>query len=457
MAITTVVKTEQRSVQCYRRTFTDRYALQQTPPGGNNPYALHPTDSSTSVSLLGSTKDRDDVKTWKRDSLFFEKVRLHQPLPENSFDFVRRWRFPGKYISAETSVTNHSGSWYKQQVTDDSQWYADWIENPSDLPWVTTHAQLQAKLLRKQRGDHWEAPVFLAEAGRTAQMVTQRAGDLVNLLRHLRRGDARQFLLGLRNTLSSGEMSRTLRTYNRDRKINGVRRSGANLWLESWYGWVPFVSDVYDAFTTLQSLSDLDHAMVGVTRAKVWSKIDRIGFDGTEISGSEAVRYYSPYSESRTGVWRWKPTDFYIPAKLGLLNPLSVAWEVLPFSFVADWFIPIGSWIDTLDAPLRAEHVGGSYGTKREWITTEVLRKKSSTDPKSYSGFSRARQLYIHRTAMSAMPHPGLALLRLKTGQGRWHVATATALLTQTMGWFTKDSKTWSGLHDTKVKWKFLR
>lgn len=34
-----------------------------------------------------------------------------------------------------------------------------------------------------------------------------------------------------------------------------------------------------------------------------------------------------------------------IPQLLGLTNPELVAWELVPYSFVADWFIPLGDWM----------------------------------------------------------------------------------------------------------------
>jgi hypothetical protein len=34
---------------------------------------------------------------------------------------------------------------------------------------------------------------------------------------------------------------------------------------------------------------------------------------------------------------------------LGLLDPLTVAWEIIPYSFVIDWFVPIGTYFENLN------------------------------------------------------------------------------------------------------------
>lgn len=36
--------------------------------------------------------------------------------------------------------------------------------------------------------------------------------------------------------------------------------------------------------------------------------------------------------------------------QVGLTNPLLLGWEVIPYSFVVDWFIQIGSYLETIDA-----------------------------------------------------------------------------------------------------------
>jgi hypothetical protein len=51
-------------------------------------------------------------------------------------------------------------------------------------------------------------------------------------------------------------------------------------------------------------------------------------------------------------------------------NPLEWAWEVIPFSFVVDWAIPIGDALSSLDALKDVEAVIGTVTTKRNWRHT---------------------------------------------------------------------------------------
>lgn len=46
-------------------------------------------------------------------------------------------------------------------------------------------------------------------------------------------------------------------------------------------------------------------------------------------------------------------------SQLGLANPFSTAWELLPLSFVVDWFLPIGDFLAALTAPLGTIFVSG--------------------------------------------------------------------------------------------------
>lgn len=95
-----------------------------------------------------------------------------------------------------------------------------------------------------------------------------------------------------------------------------------------------------------------------------------------------------------------------IIAGLGLNNPLSVAWELVPFSWLVDWVLPVGKLIDRVPLP---RHLGAavkscdlfdyrySYwvDTRREWEVDEV---KAAIGTSNLSGCSRQlRRKEFHR------------------------------------------------------------
>jgi len=64
--------------------------------------------------------------------------------------------------------------------------------------------------------------------------------------------------------------------------------------------------------------------------------------------------------------------------QLGLLNPLSLGWDLIPWSFVVDWFVPIGPVLSALSAPAGLDFVDGSISAR---VTA------SATYTNRYAGF----------------------------------------------------------------------
>jgi hypothetical protein len=50
--------------------------------------------------------------------------------------------------------------------------------------------------------------------------------------------------------------------------------------------------------------------------------------------------------------------------QLGLLNPASLVWELVPWSFVVDWFCPIGPVLNAMTAPAGLTFVTGTLSCK---------------------------------------------------------------------------------------------
>lgn len=112
--------------------------------------------------------------------------------------------------------------------------------------------------------------------------------------------------------------------------------------------WLPFVYGVKPTMETIFSLTD----MLGRTpRQRV--RLSEIATATNSVSSSTKSPPTTLVVESRGLVRAGFTIDVVNPNvlradELGLLNPLSFAWEVVPYSFVVDWFIPVGTMLRQL-------------------------------------------------------------------------------------------------------------
>jgi hypothetical protein len=140
--------------------------------------------------------------------------------------------------------------------------------------------------------------------------------------------------------------------------------------LELQYGWKPLLQDIHGACTELdRTEQDLKDSAYRVTVAK------KVREDSKQIVTSSS---WTGYKDFRRHMQMCKVRLDYVPdnielirlSSLGLTNPAMIAWELMPFSFIVDWALPIGNWINALDAALGYRFLGGSR--------TEVRRLRSS-------------------------------------------------------------------------------
>ena len=70
-------------------------------------------------------------------------------------------------------------------------------------------------------------------------------------------------------------------------------------------------------------------------------------------------------------------------SETGFSNPLSVAWEIVPWSFVIDWMIPVGDYLNGLDALCGVSQLCVVRSYKYQVITDQTL-----TYADAYNAFS---------------------------------------------------------------------
>jgi hypothetical protein len=88
-------------------------------------------------------------------------------------------------------------------------------------------------------------------------------------------------------------------------------------------------------------------------------------------------------------------------------NPLVTAWELLPFSFILDWFIGIGQWLASMSFLTFAEKWAAAGGFK---VTIDRTIETTIDFAPDYSGerylFSLARSELVTRTPTSVSLTP---------------------------------------------------
>jgi len=129
------------------------------------------------------------------------------------------------------------------------------------------------------------------------------------------------------------------------------------------------------------------------------------------------------------GIFRLTNENLFLANRVGLINPASIAWEVLPFSFVVDWFTGLGNAIDGFTdlAGLSYDH---TYTTEY-WRIDSVNRYWNDWRPgRAYKTSVFAREFRHNRKA--GLSRPTVLPPRLQNfGSSLTRAASAVSLLIQ--------------------------
>lgn len=205
----------------------------------------------------------------------------------------------------------------------------------------------------------------------------------------------------------------------------------AGRWLEMQYGWLPLVSDVYGAVQDWQQRFDKVSPTISVKHTLV-SKEQRV--KPFTVSGLPC------FNAVNNRILAFVRLDYTVVnpalikgANLGLLNPAEVAWELVPYSFAVDWFLPVGAWISSFDAAFGLTFRGGSLTTviDSKQIATCSLNPPSGSENKpSTSGLRiNAQATYKEKTFVRSVYHSTpWPIPRFKNPVSTTHALNAFAL-----------------------------
>jgi len=413
------------------------------PPNGNGafigymPGSGHFVKTQTESPVLVSRIFRDSYRT-----PLFKSPKRKLPILPLLFDFNnKRSQATGFYqkTTVPSSASNGPGSAgyvNETRFLTNSLSYGTFADTSSS--WVTgLKSKATSNLLKNLRDSSFNAAQALAERKQTADLIASSATKIAKSLRNLRRGNFAKAAQDLGLTAKK----RANRRFNSQFIVDQGKAVG-NGWLELQYGWKPLLSDVYGATEALAKANNpagnqnsIYRTVTGRARREeiVQSRSDlnrpggSVGYSYRTDSGSMSVLV-------KTGVTYMKTSaPLASLASVGITNPALLAWELLPYSFVVDWFLPIGNYLESLDATSGLSFYSGYVTVFRKYRGTVNVLSSYSENAGYYRTFETAREdnemTYCTRTPLSSFPSAPMPTF--KNPLSNSHVASAMALLLQ--------------------------
>jgi hypothetical protein len=186
------------------------------------------------------------------------------------------------------------------------------------------------------------------------------------------------------------------------------------------------IDDIYGSAELLASkqASEIKAKVIATKRHQ--DEVNSVLTDGHytfDRSTQRTVNYNS-------GLWyRTTGTELATVKEMGLLNPLSLAWELLPYSFVADWFVPIGGYLNTLDATIGLSFWKGYRSHKFEGTVSDIVSGTGSNLLYRWGGMARGSKSVVSVVRVKLIEFPSLPFPSFKNPFSITHALNAVALV----------------------------
>ena len=280
-----------------------------------------------------------------------------------------------------------------------------------DFVWMpnNTYNRLSTEVMLKVGSKKASFGESIAESREALRMITKSAVSLFHAYRAAKRGNW-------------GGVAKALGVRKKDILH---KKSVSEKWLAYQYGWKPLMNDIYDAHQLIQK-GFREKSQLACNVRNLEDHYERRVDDGA--GGYEKVTSTAKFSMKV--FYSISDSELSKLGQMGLINPLSVAWEVVPFSFVVDWFLPVGNFLEAITAPLGVTFIDGYASAKCEGTKT-VSSPESPYSTEVRESDSRAQcvtMMGFTRRPLSSFPRPGLYF---KSPFSQGHALNALALLSQ--------------------------
>lgn len=241
---------------------------------------------------------------------------------------------------------------------------------PDFTPDSSVESKAYSRLVTAAEREGYNLAVDLVQFRQVTDMIAANLTRIAKSYRALRHGD----ISTATNELFDNRPPRFRKGHQ-----PSLYQSTATNWLELQYGWKPLLNDIHELIqhVHLSYREDLRSARSSAS-GKTENEIEHLGPFNIAIAG------VSPYVVGKTTIFRESHVRYGIKyrhssqalsflSQTGFTNPINLAWELIPFSFVVDWAYPLGPYLENLAAFQGLDFAGGFKTVSvRETVSTVI-------------------------------------------------------------------------------------
>lgn len=320
----------------------------------------------------------------------------------------------------------YTWSAYSTGMNTSTLYGCDTSNRPAVPGWLTS--KVEARLNARIKEQNWNIGQFLAELPESILFITEMVKDMISILSAVKarrfkdyviaRGPRRYYDKLGKNSLPSywkmdpKKLGRhrpnrdyDVRALHRNRSISKIQaaKSASSAYLAVMYGLMPLLNDIYQMAIFLEEgVKTLDKQVFSV---------DASGTEPIPAPQLSAGTY--DMGSSWKGEWGVKAeVNFRVKhpwlttlESLGLLSPLDLAWELLPLSFVVDWFLPVGAFVSAFSGHWGLAFSHGYRTSYAKW-NADVAFSKGAVFRSGTPGRLTGRLLSFNRQQYLTFPIP---------------------------------------------------
>lgn len=291
-------------------------------------------------------------------------------------------------------------------------WFAADIEATKPIVLLKAHAKMNEA--------DWLSLASVAELGKTASML---AGPLhafygLTVTYRDRLKDIRRFSKQLLSTRGREKFLK--------KDLKRIHGMFGQAWLQYRYGWQPLMHDIEDITKAYKHV--MDHQKSPPLLVKRSMQPLEYSYKGSVTGGSLATgnfEYEHRWDVKVSAGVIYKINDALLHSQarhyagLDMRGFVLTAWELIPYSFVVDWFLGVGDW---LNATLPNPHVT----VVGNWVTTKIARISTNNCTNTWvipgnptirydQGGGTCKETYLSTLREVALPLPVLPQLTTRS------------------------------------------